>query len=85
MVDNMKNDIITIYTNNQRKDYHLLMILDKEYKYVIYTDIENKDLDKNLYVAKVKSIDKLDETMPISDDEWSMIEEEYHKILSARD
>lgn len=77
-------DLITIYNKaNEPKDYKVLAIIDKEYKYIIYTDIENNAIDKNLYAVKTKSLDSMNETFPISEDEWQMIEKEYQKIISA--
>ena len=76
---------VTIYDeNNNPKEYRLLLILNREFKYIIYTDIDNKSIDSNLMVAKVTSLDNINEMLPISDQEWQMIEERYKKILSAR-
>ena len=79
----MNKDIISLYDeNNQKKDYKLLMIISKEYKYLIYTDIDNMDLNKNMYAIKTKELNKLEEILPISEEEWKMIEEEYNKIIN---
>ncbi len=80
----MKDDLITIYKDGKEIEYKLLMIIDKEYKYIIYTDKDNNELDKNLYVAKVNSIDEIDETLPLSDDEWVMVENEYKKVINNK-
>ena len=53
----MNNDIITIYDGNHSKDYKLLCIIDKEYKYLIYTERYNMDVSNNLYAIKVNSLD----------------------------
>ena len=75
-------DIITLYDeNNNKKDYKVLLVINDEYKYIIYTDIDNKDLRNNLMVAKVKSLDNLSETLPITQDEWKYIENKYKKII----
>ena len=75
----MNKDIITIYDNNDnKKNYKLLFIIEKEFKYIIYTDIDNNDLTKNLYAVKVKDNNSLE----ITDKEWKMIEKEYNKLLN---
>lgn len=77
----MNNDLITLYdSNNQKKDYKLLLVIDKEYKYVIYTDINNTDINSNLYAIKIKEFNNNEETIPIDDNELKMIENEL-KIL----
>ena len=78
----MRDDIITIYENNIPKEYKLLMIIDKDFNYIIYTDKENTKIDKDLYVAKVTNINDIKETLPINEDEWKMIEEEYFKVIN---
>ena len=75
-------DIITLYDeNNNKKDYKVLLVINDEYKYIIYTDIDNKDLRNNLMVAKVKSLDNLSDTLPINQDEWKYIENKYKEII----
>ena len=75
-------DIITLYDeNNNKKDYKVLLVINDEYKYIIYTDIDNKDLRNNLMVAKVKSLDNLSETLQITQDEWKYIENKYKEII----
>ena len=75
-------DIITLYDeNNNKKDYKVLLVINDEYKYIIYTDIDNKDLRNNLMVAKVKSLDNLSETLQINQDEWKYIENKYKEII----
>ena len=77
------DNIIEIYDeNNEKKEYQLLAIIDKNYKYIIYTDIENKDFKNNLYAIKVNNIDDISDTIPITDDEWEFIEKEYKKLIS---
>ena len=78
----MNNDIITIYDGNHSKDYKLLCIIDKEYKYLIYTERYNMDVSNNLYAIKVNSLDNK-EILTISDNEWKMIEEEYNKLIKG--
>ncbi len=79
----MNNDLITLYdSNNQKKDYKLLLVIDNEYKYVIYTDIDNTDINKNLYAIKIKEFNNNEETIPISDTEWEMIENELKKLIN---
>lgn len=74
---------IKIFENDVTKEYKVLLVIDKDYKYVIYTDKDNYQLDKNLMVAKVKSINEMNESLPITDDEWKMIEDNYQKILNS--
>lgn len=79
----MNNDIITVTNNNNEKiDYKLLMVIDKNFKYLIYTDIDNTNYKKNIYAVKVKSLNINEETIPITDNEWEMIENEYKKIVN---
>ena len=74
---------IKIYDeNNEIKEYKVLLIIDKEYKYIVYTDIDNNDFNKDLMVAKVKSLDNVNETIPIDEKEWEMIEDYYKKAIS---
>lgn len=75
------NDVISLNINNVIEDYRLLYIIDKEYKYVIYTDINNENITKKLYAIKVKSFVNNETTLPISDDEWKMIENKYHELI----
>ena len=75
-------DKIKIYDkDNNLKEYKVLLIIDLDYKYIIYTNINNSNLEKDLLVAKVKSLDNINETLEISDEEWKMIEERYQKII----
>lgn len=76
-------DKVILYDDEGRKkEYKVLLIIDEGYKYIIYTDIENDDPKKNLMVAKVKSLDKLDESLPITDDEWKMLEDNCLQIIN---
>ncbi len=79
----MNNDRITITLNGIKKEYKLLLIIQKDYYYIIYTDINNTELNKNLYVAKVDSLENINSTLPINDLEWLMLEEEYTKIIKG--
>lgn len=79
----MDNDILTLYDeNNIEKDYKLLCVINKGFKYIVYTNINNNDFRNNLNVIKVEFIDNNQESLPITDDEWKMIEEEYLKIIN---
>ena len=78
----MNNDLITLYdNNNQKKDYKLLLVIDKEYKYVIYTDIDNTDINSNLYAIKIKEFNNNEETIPIDDNELLMIENKLKELI----
>ena len=53
----MDEDIITLYDdNNQSTDYKLLLVIDKNYQYLIYTDLDNMDISKNLYAIKINNL-----------------------------
>ena len=80
----MKNEIITIYEDGKKKEYKLLMVLQKEYKYIIYTNKDNPHLDKNIFVAKVNNLESINETLPLTEDEWEMLESEYKKIINTK-
>ncbi len=80
----MNNEIITIYEDGKKKNYKLLLVIDKDYKYVIYTKKENKRIDRDLYVAKVRDIGEMNETMTITDKEWQMIIKEYNRLLKIK-
>ncbi len=78
----MNNDLITLYdSNNQKKDYKLLLVIDNEYKYVIYTDIDNTDINSNLYAIKIKEFNNNEETIPIDDNELLMIENKLKELI----
>ena len=77
----MNDDIITLLIDNVEKNYQLLFVIDDEYKYVIYTDIENKD---KLYAIKVKELNKEEKAITITDEEWKMIETKYQELLKNK-
>ena len=75
---------IKIYDDkNELKEYKVLLVIDMENKYVIYTNIDNDNPHKDLMVAKLKSLKGENETLPITDAEWEMIEQEYLKVINA--
>lgn len=78
----MSKDIITIYDDNGPKEYKLLMIIDQEYKYIIYTDLDNLDIKKDLYAIKVKELNS-NEVFPITSNEWDMIKKTYNKLVNV--
>ena len=78
----MNRDILTIYDDKQKKDYKLLFVIHQEYNYIIYTDLDNNDLTKDLYAIKVKSLNNNSNTIPITDEEWLMIENKYNKLIN---
>ena len=77
----MEDKIILLDENNQEKEYKLLAIIDKEDKYIIYTDLDNLDITNNLYVVKIKELNNNTSIIPITDEEWNMINEEYSSII----
>lgn len=78
----MNNDLITLYdSNDQKKDYKLLLVIDNNYKYVIYTDTDNTDITKNLYAIKIKDFNNNEETIPIDDNELLMLETKLKELI----
>lgn len=79
----MNKDIITLYDDkNEKKDYKLLLVINKDYKYLIYTDINNMNLKNNIYAIKTKNLKSNEEVLTIDDNEWQMIEETYENIVN---
>ncbi len=79
----MNKDIITLYDDkNEKKDYKLLLVINKDYKYLIYTDINNMNLKNNIYAIKTKNLKSNEEVLAIDDNEWQMIEETYENIVN---
>ena len=77
----MGENLLTIYDqNNNAKDYKILLVIEKNYKYIIYTDLKNFNIKKNLYAIKLKTLDS-QEPVYINDSEWEMIEEEYQNLI----
>ena len=78
------DDIITLYDeNNQKQDYKLLLILDKDFKYLIYTNINNNDVKNDLYAIKLKTLNNNETSIPITNDEWTMIEKESLNLINT--
>lgn len=78
----MNKDIITIYDNdNLPKEYKLLMVIDNEFKYIVYTDTENDNLNKNIFVTKIQDFNS-NETLSITDDELNMVNNKYQEIIN---
>ena len=76
------NDLLTIIRKNGTKDeYKLLCIIEKEYKYIIYTDKENTNVKENLYVAKTRYANYLEEILPMEDNDWDIVNDEYLNLL----
>ena len=77
----MNENILTVYdTNNNAKDYKILLVIEKDYKYIIYTNLNNYNIKKDLYAIKLNS---LEETEPIyiNDSEWEMLIKEYNNLV----
>ena len=80
----MNENVITIYDNeNNKKDYKILLIIEKEYYYIIYTDLKNTNIKKNLNVVKVSSLDKLD-IIPMNNNDWKIVEKEYKNLINEK-
>ena len=83
-MNKMDENIIKIHhSDDSVKDYKILLIIKREYYYVVYTDLSNTNIKEDLHVIKIKSLDS-NEILPISDDEWLMIEEEYNKLCNGK-
>lgn len=79
----MNKDVITTYDeNNQKDDYKLLAVINKDYKYLIYTKINNTDARKDLYAIKIKELKDTEEIIPITNEEWDMIENTYKTLIN---
>ena len=77
----MNKNIITIYDNENILKYKILLVIKKDYNYIIYTDLNNENINKNLYAIKI--LDFNDQSpLPINDDEWQMINNEYNKLIN---
>lgn len=77
----MENNILTVYDeNNNAKDYKVLLVIEKDYKYIIYTDLNNYNIKKNLYAIKLSSLEST-EPVFINSTEWEMIEKEYQNLI----
>lgn len=80
----MNENIITVYDNqNNKRQYKILLIVEKEYYYIIYTDLENNNIKKDLFAVKVSSLNNLN-TIPLNDDEWHMLENEYRNLINEK-
>ena len=80
----MNENVITIYDNeNNKKDYKILLIIEKEYYYIIYTDLKNTNIKNNLNVVKVSSLDKLD-IIPMNNNDWKIVETEYKNLINEK-
>ncbi len=81
-MNKMDENIIKIHhSDGSTKDYKILVTIKKEDYYIIYTDLGNNNIKEDLYAIKIKSFEN-NEVLPISDDEWLMIEQEYVNLLN---
>ena len=71
----MNKDTIKLLENNTEKEYRLLSIIDN--KYIIYTDIDNINIYKDIYVVKVNQVGDNQNTIPISDEELKIVNQKY--------
>ena len=77
----MGENILTIYDENDNvKDYKILLVIENDYKYIIYTDLNNYNIKKNLYAIKLNSLES-NETLFINNSEWKMLEKEYNNLI----
>ncbi len=77
----MNENIIKIYDNNgSDEEYQVLAVLKKEFDYIIYTDLNNDNIKKNIQAIKVSSNNN-NEVIPINKKEWQMLEQEYLNLI----
>ena len=80
----MEKDNIIIVTNdaNEKKECYLLASLGiNDKKYIIYKDVDNKDIDKNLMASRIEMLSQEMQLFPLSEEEWELVSEEYSKII----
>ena len=79
-----KEDIIKIINNNEEKEYILLAIFTINGKqYIVYKDIDNDSINKNLLASRVDEFKSNMKLFPLTDEEWNTVEEEYKKIING--
>lgn len=77
----MSDNILTVYDENDNpKDYKILLVLEDDYKYIIYTDLNNYNIKKSLYAIKLSSLEST-EPLYINDEEWKKLEKEYLNLI----
>lgn len=86
MIDCVKNDIITLKTNNEEKEYIIAEILelnDKKYFYLIATNENNEILDEHEIVeyiekqARIKKVDDINLFNELKELFIPMLEQDY--------
>ncbi len=83
----MEKDNIIIVTNdeNEKKECYLLASLGiNDKQYIIYKDVDNKDIDNNLMASRIEMLSEEMHLFPLSDDEWKLISDEYSKIIKKQ-
>ena len=75
----MNKDIIKILENNKETDYRILLTIDD--KYIVYTNINNTNINENIYIIK---IDENNNVIPISDKELKIVEKKYQNIINQK-
>ena len=77
----MNENIIKIYDNNDfEKEYKILLVIEKDYYYIVYTDLNNYSIKKDLSVIKVDSLEH-GNIITMDDNDWKMIEQEYNNLI----
>ena len=86
MIDCVKNDIITLKTNNEEKEYIIAEIVelnDKKYFYLIATNENNEILDEHEIVeyiekqARIKKVDDINLFNELKELFIPMLEQDY--------
>ena len=75
----MEKDIIVFKNDNNEERYKLLSVIDNQY--IIYTPLSNNNPTSNINIIKVKSLDELNNPLPIQNSELKEIEQKYLNLL----
>ena len=75
-------DKIVVYDEfNNPKECKVLAVIQN--KYIVYTDINNKDYSSNLLASKFDEFSKDLTLHPLDNVDWIIVEEEYKKICDS--
>ena len=79
-----KDDIIKIINDdNEEKEYVLLAtFIDSGKQYIIYKDINNNSIDKDIMASRIDEFKVDMKLFPLSNEEWDMIIDKYKKIIN---
>lgn len=79
-----KDDIIKVIDeNNEEKEYNLLAVFTINGKqYIVYKDINNKSVTENLLASRITEFSKDMKLIPLTNEEWDIVSNEYEKLIS---